>query len=303
MRWVRRVHLALGLALLPLILLYGVSAFLFNHPTAFHPSERVRLSAEQLESAGLERISAHAGELANEVARSVAAGVGRTRGEGGAPAAPVTIERLRNARVLGSERFERRSTRALETLAVDAESGAALVTRRPPRAEPGGGALDREAVRIEPVAATNAALRSAAASAALTLALGGAPERGEVRLRSGPIVAFEADVDGVAHELRYDMGATTLSARAVPSAPAALDLRAFLLRLHVAHDYPVGGGVRTLWAVLVDVMAFAMVAFALSGVAMWWQLRATRVWGGSLVAVSVIAALLVGAAMYVPPAT
>jgi hypothetical protein len=33
--WVRPVHLYLGLFLFPWALLYGVTAFLFNHPTAF----------------------------------------------------------------------------------------------------------------------------------------------------------------------------------------------------------------------------------------------------------------------------
>ena len=35
MVWLRRVHLYFGLLLFPWALLYGVTAFLFNHPTAF----------------------------------------------------------------------------------------------------------------------------------------------------------------------------------------------------------------------------------------------------------------------------
>ena len=39
MRLVRRVHLYSGLFLVPLVLLYGVTAFLFNHPAAFSELE------------------------------------------------------------------------------------------------------------------------------------------------------------------------------------------------------------------------------------------------------------------------
>src|SRR5262245_21617562 len=35
MHWVRRLHLFSGLIMLPWVLLYGVTAFLFNHPGAF----------------------------------------------------------------------------------------------------------------------------------------------------------------------------------------------------------------------------------------------------------------------------
>ena len=54
------------------------------------------------------------------------------------------------------------------------------------------------------------------------------------------------------------------------------DLRSFLLRMHKAHGYPSGGGVRFVQAVLVDVMSFAMVAWAFTGLMMWWQMKNLR---------------------------
>ena len=42
----RRVHLFLGLFLLPWAVLYGVTAFLFNHPAAFSDNPTVQFAKE-----------------------------------------------------------------------------------------------------------------------------------------------------------------------------------------------------------------------------------------------------------------
>lgn len=53
----------------------------------------------------------------------------------------------------------------------------------------------------------------------------------------------------------------------------------FLERMHrrrgFQHDY----GLEDAWAVSVDLMIVAMVFWGLSGLWMWWELRATRSWG------------------------
>ena len=41
MMWTRRAHLYLGLFLFPWAVLYGVTAFLFNHPTMFSDAPTV----------------------------------------------------------------------------------------------------------------------------------------------------------------------------------------------------------------------------------------------------------------------
>ena len=55
-------------------------------------------------------------------------------------------------------------------------------------------------------------------------------------------------------------------------------MRSFLLRLHTAHGYPTdaSNGVKFWWAVIVDVMAVAMVAWAATGLLMWWQMKNLR---------------------------
>jgi len=43
-KWVRRVHLYSGLALVPFVCLYGISGYLFNHPDRGGPAEAVPAS-------------------------------------------------------------------------------------------------------------------------------------------------------------------------------------------------------------------------------------------------------------------
>jgi hypothetical protein len=80
--------------------------------------------------------------------------------------------------------------------------------------------------------------------------------------------------------------------------PSDLSIRRYLLRLHVAHGYPTSGGVRWWWAIIVDAMAFIMVFWAVSGLLMWWQLKATRKLGVVMLLLSAGAAVWLALGMY-----
>src|SRR5262245_45281321 len=54
MRWVRRGHLYLGLFLFPWAVLYGVTAFLFNHPNAFADQPSLPFGREELKGTPME---------------------------------------------------------------------------------------------------------------------------------------------------------------------------------------------------------------------------------------------------------
>lgn len=295
MRLLRRVHLVLGIALVPWVLLYGVTAFLFNHPTAASASERVRFTREELVASGFSRDS-DAAEIATLVADALASGAGKRRGDSSEGVTAASVENLREFHWDGVERYERTTDAAVFTFSIDVESGRGLASSRSPRADRRG-PFDREALRVELPASFDADGRKLAAAQLLANVFE-APDAAETRLRSGPVVQFVGDVAGAPHEFRYDVGAATLASRKLDAASGSSDLRTFLLRLHTAHDYPLAGAARTAWAVLVDVMAFAMVAFALSGLVMWWQLKSMRAWGAILVVTSLAAAVWVGCAMH-----
>ena len=55
----------------------------------------------------------------------------------------------------------------------------------------------------------------------------------------------------------------------------------FLERMHRRRGYQHDRLLEDAWAISVDVVIAAIVFWALSGVWMWWELRATRMWGGA----------------------
>ncbi len=75
-----------------------------------------------------------------------------------------------------------------------------------------------------------------------------------------------------------------------------LSLRQFLSRLHLTHGYPFSVNARWLWAIVVDLMAFTMCFWGLSGLAMWWQIERTRRIGQVIVGLSLTTALILTSA-------
>src|SRR5205085_286342 len=72
MHAVRRGHLYAGLFLLPWVVLYGVTAFLFNHPTAFADQPAKSFDKSDLKGTPLESVPA-AKELAAQVVEKLQA--------------------------------------------------------------------------------------------------------------------------------------------------------------------------------------------------------------------------------------
>ena len=80
--------------------------------------------------------------------------------------------------------------------------------------------------------------------------------------------------------------------------PGEIGWRRYLLRLHMAHGYPVQQNARWYWAIAVDAMFATMVFWGLSGVLMWWQIKRTRLWGILCLVVSSVAATWLAIGMH-----
>jgi hypothetical protein len=114
-------------------------------------------------------------------------------------------------------------------------------------------------------------------------------ETGEVTVTSVPEIAFPIKFDGQVWTATYNPMTGAVSGKKSEEKPE-LSARSFLLRLHVAHGYPGETNARWFWAVIVDAMAAALCLWGLSGLIMWWQLRATRKLGLVVLALSTVAA-------------
>jgi hypothetical protein len=94
------------------------------------------------------------------------------------------------------------------------------------------------------------------------------------------------DPRGELWNVSYAVGTGQVSGRRADQ-PPSLGVSQLFSMLHTTHHFPMGLHARWFWALFQDVLAVAMVFWGLSGLIMWWQLKATRVVG----TISLISAL------------
>lgn len=266
MKFVRRAHLYAGLALVPFVILYGLTAFLFNHPGVWSASTSTWIPPLDLDAAGRTSLAAP-GDLAQSVVAELEPGW--------------TLDAATEPTLRGQTSLSATLGGTSYNVVFDQPGGGARVSTRsesrrttPDELRPGDGSRFRVG---------QDALQSIQA-AATALVLG---ERGDAawRVRAAPRLEFGLLREGAPYRATYDLRDSTL--RVVPNdePPAARSLRSFLLRLHTAHGYPSGFGAAFWWAILVDAMAVAMVAWAITGLFMWWQMKNLRRVGAVVVVV------------------
>jgi hypothetical protein len=309
MHLLRRGHLYFGLLLFPWAILYGVTAFLFNHPSAFSDSGATTFGPDVLTGTPMETPGSAADEATRVVAvmndrakdgesytllthlaptynrdhsfalvktddgQTINVGVNVT-GQGGTvrgqPARP-------EAKPVVKAPFAMGSGGAGGSRGQRGEGGMTRPQR--PSGDDGLKLADPLHERVK-------------AAVPVVLERTGFPA-GDVTVTSVPDLTFHVnDKDGQAWKVTSNTmtGTVTGSPADGPKEPTEISIRRFLLRLHTAHGYPSLGGVRWWWAVIVDAMAFVMVFWGLSGLLMWWQLKATRRLGIVLVVLSLFGA-------------
>ena len=265
MKMFRRTHMYFGLLLVPFVLLYGVTAILFNHPTWFNAA----VTTSTIEPEALGEVSTlSASELAEELRASLEAEVG----------APIGLVEDPAPRFRGTVLVEHREEGLRRRYRVNPETLATTLERRSlPIVE------EKETPGFPEKLETSAAegiegIRDAVVRMA---------EIDGGVVRAAPDLDFQLEVDGERWAVEYDTRSRSLSARREGEPRSAFDLRSFLTRLHVSRGYPADVGVRSLWGVLVDTTAALMIFWGLSGIIMWWQIKPTRFNGGIAIVMGV----------------
>ena len=314
MHLIRRGHLYLGLFLFPWAILYGVTAFLFNHPTAFSDQPTTTFGKDALAGTPLESLPPLA-EMAEQVVKRL--------NEKQSPAVPYTLG-------VGEVKYNREFAFATvkaegQTVSVliDVKNGGGTVRSAAdkPKAEPppkapfavgsagpaggrggrGGGGPPREggpARAGDGIKLDDPLHERVKAAVPVVLERTGFPS-GEVTVTSVPELMFPVEADGQTWTATYNpMTGAVGGAPAGVKPETELGWRRFLLRLHTAHGYPGKQNARWFWAVIVDVMAGVMCFWGLSGLLMWWQIKATRKLGAVILLLSAVAATALGFAMH-----
>ncbi|MEL6328937.1 MAG: PepSY domain-containing protein [Planctomycetota bacterium] len=270
----RRVHMYFGLVLTPFVLLYGVTALLFNHPSWLSTTEIEMIDSAELGFDGLGdpgAAAAHAIEVLNEASDR-----------------EIVLDPSREVSFTGTIVIDARTESGSARYRVPADGGPAQIGRTVSAS--GGRSLEIEEIEPEPGAAAEVG----------SLIRGVAGHAGVRRLnvRSVPDVEFGALVDGEPWVVSVDARDGEVSARPVDQPSRPLSIRGYVLRLHTAHTYPDEASTRWVWAVIVDVIGVLMIFWALSGLIMWWQMKPMRRWGAVATGGGLVLAGVLGYAMF-----
>lgn len=330
MHLIRRGHLYFGLFLLPWVTLYGITGFLFNHPTAFSDAPSTSFGATELAGTPMESVP-----KAAALAEQVVAGL-NDRAKDGAKYTLVEPEKAKYTRDFAFATVKTGETevnvlfdvnkpggtvrsRATPAAAPKAEEKAPFAisggnTKGAPNTKGGGrgGAPkggERPAPKGEPKGdaghthggplALAEPLHERVKTATPTVLERTGFAGGDVTVTSVPDLSFLMSDGAKTWRVTYNALAGTVAGASTDGPPAEeLSTRRFLTRLHLAHGYPGSQNAKWFWAVVVDAMAFVMVFWGVSGIFMWWQLKATRKLGLVVLLFSAAAATALGFGMH-----
>jgi hypothetical protein len=270
--FVRRAHLYSGLALVPFVLLYGITGGLLNHPTLLSRTlDTHTIAGAELDALGFApRLDAN--ELLAELERA-------PQMEG--------LEVVRDVEPRLRGRWSMRTSKAgvVHTLLVDANDADARVFVR--AGEPEADVLKLDAGVLPATEALTERFRTAAIAA---LAAHEIPT-GDAGLRDTPVLEFAVRRDGSDFTATFDPQNRSLELEPRAAVTSGDRLRDFAIRLHFAHTYPTESGTRFFWALIVDAMALSMAGWALTGLYMWWQMKTLRRIGAVVLVVTAVATL------------
>jgi len=278
MRVVRRVHLYSGLFLFPWVMLYGMTALLFNHPSVLPDISLEVIPPAAADSAlfGMPTAAETAGQVISTLkTQDPEKYADLAFAPGSKPYYP-----------FGAAASAKTAEHGLD-LSIELTDGSAVLRKRPV-AQP-----DASRPFSPPVLVS---VPSPIVERVTEGAKGLLAERGHavdtVVFRGPPDIYFDVESGGQVTRVKYSAVNGTLTA------VAPLSWRQYFLRLHTAHHFPHTVGARWFWAIAVDVMFGAMVFWGVSGLLMWWQIKSVRWLGLATVVCGAVIALAMGVAMH-----
>jgi hypothetical protein len=305
MHLVRRLHLYLGLFLFPWSILYGVTGFLFNHPSVLSDAPTTHFNRADVAQTALQDAPS-----VQDQANAVVAVLNQRQ----QPTNPYTIGD-------GEVHYGTRETFVMSASAqgrsflmtYDPKTASGIIretTRRTSTAVAAPFVTEGSPAARQPTMGMNRVLKPSPAGVKIEdsmidrikaamptiLERKGFP-KGDVSVTNAPDIKFPVHADGQLYTAIYNPLTMSVSATLGPE-QSEMSLRSYLLRLHLSRGYPGEVTTRWLWAVGVDAMAVILCFWGMSGLFMWWQIKATRKAGLVVLALSAIVATLLGVGMY-----
>ncbi len=289
MKLVRRTHLYAGLFLAPWVAMYGVSGLIFNHGSWFAPASDAASKPIEWTVDGAALPSWPEPEA---LARQVVAGMNAAaKAKDKATGMEYQLSAAASPQLQGGVFLEGQDEAGGSvSLSFDRVEGKGTTSHSPPRPPV-------EQVQL----ATNDAVLLNATKDALLAAAGRVDSKLSATKWSGdgdfPRLAFRLEHGQQRRVADYDLRSGRVSLRSEPTPMRVPD---FLTSLHMSRGYPSekSAVMKTVHAAFVDAMAFLMCFWAISGIAMWLQMKHLRRPGLPVAIASVLAAVFVWSAMY-----
>ncbi|MFN5290660.1 MAG: hypothetical protein ACK5E4_11300 [Planctomycetia bacterium] len=309
MLWIRRLHMYSSLVMLPWVILYAVTAMLFNHPTWFGDAPYVSygpsdlhcttlVKKEDLQSIAQKVVEVYASSHDNKggmkltskvtprYSRDFAFAVCKRDGE----ETSILLDVVGN---YGTVRTQPVVAPKKETPAPFAVGKSNTGFTRQ-----GSSALPKSDSAPEKIEVPDGLHEKFLAAIPVILEKTRMPG-GAITVTSVPDLIFSVEFDGQPWQAQFNALTGSLQGRLLSEVqPAELGWRRFLLRLHTMHGFNGGMGPRWFWSTLVDVVSLAMLFWACSGVWMWWQVRSTRWPGVTLLAAGFSIAIWLAAGLH-----
>lgn len=303
---IRRTHLYLGLFLFPWAILYGITGFLFNHPTFLADAPTVTYQRKDLAGTPLE-LGPHWDDLAASVITAV--------NEQKQPSTPYQLVRQPAPRWVGRDSFVAtvKADQRSFFITYDPRTSSGIIRETTPRTSavpPAPFATGKaEAPRqrgmgmMGPMKPDPSGLKLADSpidhlKAALSVLMlrKGFPA-GEITVTTAPDLQFSVLAEGQVWRANFNPLTTSLSGVTLEH-PGEFSWRTFLLRMHLTRGYPGEVNTKWFWAVGVDAIALTLCFWGCSGLLMWWQIKATRRSGWVVLLLSLSLATALGIGMH-----
>lgn len=274
---IRRFHLYAGLFLLPWVLLYGVTGAMYNHQGLFPEATIRSIPPRQLTASPLTAFPNPA-ELAQHVVEAL---------QTAAPDATIQLADKHGAEFSNDLVFEVRGEGERHAVHINPINLKSKVVTHPASNEP----LEPLLPEVHNIKVTPNPYLAARDSVGQILKEAGVKATHKPQPLGWSKLNFEAEVDGNPARVTYVLrdGHVDITRQLGED---GMSLRQFLLRLHTSHGQPPHWNGRMVWSVGVDVMAIAMVSWALTGICMWWQIKRVRITGGIVLVLSLSTAAL-----------
>lgn len=272
---IRRLHLYAGLFLLPWVLLYGITGAMFNHRGLF-PDVTIR----SVDAAGPAAASMAGFPTAAELARQVVDTLQASSDD-----ISVALASDHGAEFTNNLMFEVNNGGQKHIVHLDPVTHSSHVVTVPPNEEQPAAVL----AGIKNIQLVPNPQELAQESASQALLASGVQSTQQPKPFGWTKLNFLAVVDEQPVRVTYVLkdGHVDITRH---TGHDGMTIRQLLLRMHTSHGQPPHWNGRMLWSIVVDVMAIAMVCWALSGLLMWWQIKRTRRWGAGVILLSIITA-------------